>query len=307
MVFEREIAASVAYLDSEAARAAIATDIYWPKWDHPWWHMLLLHELRLTHLIPQSIVQPFISGLDKLAVKTFPLKPGDSAEGPCHCQMGNVYQVLSARGVDLDTALPWTKSWFAPYQMADGGLNCDESAYHVKGECPSSMVGTIAAFEAMLLYAKRPWSDVDAAFIDRAAKFLIARQLVFGSDTKHNAAERVSAETWPKLSFPRYYFYDVLRGLNALTLWSEITGAPLPPAAVARAVEHMERAFPDGRVRVGRRTVAGTGTVLRQPNGEWTRGHPSTTFPLLDAVSVLDAHSEVLSLQWREVRSRLSS
>ena len=45
---KRAIEHSVAYLDSPQAREALAVDAYWPKWDSPWWHMLLLDEMGLT-------------------------------------------------------------------------------------------------------------------------------------------------------------------------------------------------------------------------------------------------------------------
>ena len=40
-----------------------------------------------------------------------------------------MFQVLAASGIDVERALPWIKPWFVRYQMADGGLNCDEAAY----------------------------------------------------------------------------------------------------------------------------------------------------------------------------------
>ncbi len=98
--------------------------------------------------------------------------------------------------------------------MADGGLNCDNDAYLIKDEVPSSMVGTIAAFEAVLLYTPREWTTEERTFLEKGAQFLIKRKLMLGSDTKHNASERKSAEDWMKLCFPRLYLYDVLRGLN---------------------------------------------------------------------------------------------
>ena len=89
---------------------------------------------------------------DLAVVRVNPLPEGvDPHRGyPCHCQLGNVYQVLAAYGLDVDKKLPWIRPWFLRYQMADGGLNCDNDAYLATSECPSSMVGTIAAFEAVL-------------------------------------------------------------------------------------------------------------------------------------------------------------
>ena len=158
-----EIAASVRYLESEASFADVARDPYWPKWNSPWWHMLLLHEMGLTQDIPSKLIDAFIDTLNLTQLKIFPIQPDDMPEGidpyrqsPCHCQIGNVYQVLAARGIDVDQRLPWMRPWLLRYQMSDGGLSCDCEAYLAQGEVPSSMVGTISVFEAVLLYTDRP-------------------------------------------------------------------------------------------------------------------------------------------------------
>lgn len=52
----RELEQSLAYLASDAALESLARDGYWPKWDSPWWHMLLLHERGQSHLIPRPAV-----------------------------------------------------------------------------------------------------------------------------------------------------------------------------------------------------------------------------------------------------------
>ena len=93
-------------------------------------------------------------------------------------------------GIDVDRALPWVRDWFVRYQMTDGGLNCDDAAYRVTNETPSSMVGTIAPFEAMLALTERSARPEDLAFLDRAADFLVTRRLARGSDSVHNAEER---------------------------------------------------------------------------------------------------------------------
>ena len=312
MDYQVEIEQSVDYLRSEAARRALATDAYWPKWHSPWWHMLLLHELGHTALIPEATCALHVAALDRLPLKIFPIYPEDLPAGvdphrgtPCHCQLGNVYQVLAARGVDVDVDLPWIRRWLLSYQMADGGLSCDNDAYLVEDECPSSMVGTIAVFEAILKHTPRPWTDEEQRFLDRAAAFLIGRELRLGSATRHNAAERVSAEAWTRLCFPRFYFYDVLRGLDALTLWAEKTGRALPPEAVRVVVEDLARQFPDGVVSPGRVAFAETKTLSQSPAGEWLRRQEATRFPLLDAASVAGRAHPVLTRQWARVRRRL--
>lgn len=171
--FLKEIESSVQYLHSEQAIKTVTADAYWPKWNSPWWHMLLLHEMGETHQIPEPIVEAYIASLNRIPLKIFPIHAHEMPEGvdpyrgsPCHCQVGNVYQVLAKRGVDVDQELPWIRPWFLRYQMADGGLNCDNEAYLVKDEVPSSMVGTIAAFEAVLLYTPRPFTTEEKSFLD---------------------------------------------------------------------------------------------------------------------------------------------
>ena len=302
------VADSIAYLASDAALRSLAIDAYWPKWHSPWWHMLLLHELGETHRIPGRVVTAMAAALDGL-LHIFPVRP-DEAPGAnpqrdlaCHCALGTMVPLLAACGVDIDRALPWVEPWFVRYQMADGGLNCDETAYAVTTECPSSMVATVPALEAML---GRPASPAQRAFVDRAAHFLIERALVRGSPTVHNADERTHAPAWTELAFPRFYFYDVLRGLTALSRWAELTAQPLPAAAIAPVVASLSARFPDGVVRIGRQAqTRHTSTVLPTADRSPSPRGPTTSFPLLDAVSVIGAPSEALTRAWSATRARL--
>ena len=302
---EAAIADSVAYLGSDAALRSIEADTYMPKWNSPWWHMLALHELGEARRIPDRVVTKMVDGLNALPVKTFPIHPEDgSGNGRdlCHCAVGSIYQVLTACGVDVDGALPWMKPWFVRYQMADGGLNCDETAYLVRGECPSSMVGTIAPFEAMLLGR---WSPEQEAFLDRAAGFLVERKLMLGSPSVHNAVEREAQSRWLAPCFPRFYFYDVLRGLAAFTRWAELSGRSIPLGAVAGVIEHLVAEFPDGVVRLQREGVASCPTTRYETRrGVWERG-PTSRFPLLDATSVIGKPCAASTRQWSATRRSL--
>ena len=303
---ERGIADSVVYLGSEAAQRSLELDPYWPKWHSPWWHMLLLHELGEARQIPENAAAAMVAGLDRL-LHFFPIQP-DEAPGAdlhrdiaCHCALGTMYTVLVACGVDVDHALPWIKPWFVRYQMADGGLNCDDAAYRKTDECPSSMVATVAPLEAMLL--GEGWSNEQRTFVDRAARFLIDRALVHGSQTVHNAEERDAAVAWRALSFPRFYFYDVLRGLAALVSWAETTEQTLPQAAIATVVEDLVERWPDGVVRTSRQAHAGRSTILPTADRSPSPRAPASTFPLLEAVSVIGEPSEALTRQWSAARA----
>jgi len=303
---ERGIADSVAYLGSDAAQRSIERDPYWPKWHSPWWHMLLLHELGEARQIPARAAEAMVAGLDRL-LHVFPIHPGEAPgvdrhrDLSCHCALGTMFQVLAACGIDVDRALPWVEPWFVRYQMADGGLNCDDAAYLQTGECPSSMVGTVAPLEAMLL--GEAWSSERRAFVDRAARFLIERALVHGSPTVHNAEEREAAVAWRALAFPRFYFYDVLRGHAALVRWAEKTEQALPHAAIAPVIEALVERSSDGVVRVERQAHARCSTILPTEDRSPSPRAPASMFPLLEAVSVIGEPSEALTRQWSAARA----
>ena len=312
MTYEQQFEISLRYLNSNEAVSDLKADPYWPKWNSPWWHMLLFYEMGGVKDIPESIVSSYVAALNKMPLKIFPIHPGEMPANvdpyrgtPCHCQLGNVYQVLAARGVDVDREIPWIRPWFLRYQMADGGLNCDNHAYLVKDEVPSSMVGTIAAFEAILLFTGRDHTREERQFLRKGADFLIGRQLLHGSATKHNASERESAKKWLQFCFPRFYLYDSLRGLNALVLWSEKMNEAIPLEAVADVVKSIQRRFPDGLIRIERQAYEGTGSLFPSSDNEWKWSSSATFFPLLEKVSEIGQVSPFLSEQWAQTKARL--
>jgi hypothetical protein len=305
---EAAVAQSVHYLASDAAQRSLDADVYWPKWDSPWWHLLLLHEIGEARRIPERAVARMVEGLERFPLKIFPILPGELPPGAdphrdvlCHCALGCMFQVLSAAGRDVDRALPWITPWFARYQMADGGLSCDDSAYRVTGECPSSMVGTVAPLEAMLLGRPAEWSAERAAFVERAAGFLIERRLMLGSHTVHNAEERDRQHLWLAPCFPRFYFYDVLRGLDALARWAGLTGRAVPLRAITGVLDPLIATCGDGVVRRGRLAYAGVGTWMLSSAG-WVRVEAALRFPLLEATSAVGEPCPYLTRQWTAAR-----
>ncbi len=298
---KRGIAHSLAYLDSDEAAASLERDAYWPKWHSPWWHFTALWECGEAHHASSRAVARMVAAIDRIRLHTFPTTLAEMEPLPahtdlsCHCAVGTMDQVLAACGVDVPTALPWFTTWMREYQMKDGGYNCDERAYlepvDEHGECPSSMTGTIAIFEALLARPDRT--------LERAGEFLLARELWRGSPTKQNEHERTLEPLWLRPAFPRFYFYDVLRGLDAVSRWQHA----IPDAAIAHVVEHLVRTFPDGIIRVQRHPYDAHGTWAFV-EGEWSR-QPATRFPLLDALSIKNAPHSYLTAEWRATRERL--
>jgi hypothetical protein len=298
---------AIAHLASDAAIDSIRADAYWPKWSGPWWQMVMLWELGEARRIPRRAVRAMVDALNALPLHIFPIHAEDWPAGldhgrhsQCHCALGCMDQVLTACGVEVDRELPWIAPWFARYQMADGGLSCDETAYLVTNECPSSMVGTVPGFEAM---RHRGPSE----FLDRAAKFMIDRELRLGSNTEHNADERDAAPQWMEPAFPRFYFYDVLRGLTSLVRYAELMQRELPIKAIATVVDQLIAIAPDGIVRVGRRPFEGIGTRSLSQTGAWVRREHAGSFPLLEATSQIGDVSAQLTAEWRDTRHTLLS
>jgi hypothetical protein len=302
-VIERWIAASTAYLDSAKGRESLALDPYYPKWNSPWWHMTLLFELDRADAIPRAAAEAMLSAIEAKYIQFFPtvrepLPPGKDPhrDAPCHCALGNIYQTLSACGLDLDARAPWMRAWFLRYQLPDGGLNCCEEAY-TKGTA-SSVQSTLPALEAVLR-ADRPFTLVEEEFLDRGAEYLIERRLVC-----RRRDGRVMDESFLKIGFPRFYDYDVLRGLSFLAAWSQARRKAVPREAVAGHLSALSARFLDGRVRVEKAGLLAEKSLVRSAEGAWSGG-AATSFPLLDSARRVGEVCEVLTRRWADVRSIL--
>ncbi|MBI4041333.1 MAG: hypothetical protein HY390_05660 [Deltaproteobacteria bacterium] len=53
MPIDKAIRKTREYLASPEALNGMERNPYWPKWDSPRWHMLLLHKMDLTKEIPE--------------------------------------------------------------------------------------------------------------------------------------------------------------------------------------------------------------------------------------------------------------
>ncbi|MGZ3688180.1 MAG: hypothetical protein ACXVBW_07760 [Bdellovibrionota bacterium] len=300
------VQSSLTYLNSDAALESIERDPYWPKWDSPWWHMLALHELGMTKQIPKRALTKMIAKLNAYYMPTFPIHPSEVPEGMdpvaqsgCHCGTGTLFQILTAAGIDIQKEIPWLRRWLSDYQLPDGGWNCDSEAY-LNPEKPSSMVATIAIAEALLACGET-LNPKELETLDRAAHCLISRQLTKGSPTKANAEEREDEEDWRKLCFPRFYLYDVLRGLNFIVRWARFRNQPIPPAALSVSDE-IARRFPDAALRPERHATDGINTRIPGTS----RKESASFFPLLEEISALGRESPALTRQWRETLALLT-
>lgn len=276
-VLDAAIADTVAYLSSEEMDATMGRNLYWPKWEGPWWRMLLLHELGLSDRIPTRAVRRLVNALNRECLRIFPLTESEIPPGidpslmvPCHCQLGTMASVIQACGVDVDREIGWLRAWFLKYQLPDGGLNCDEAAY-LRSVPRSSMVSTVAAAEGVL--AAMP---DEREFLERVAAYLAKRRLACSL----SKGMTVIDPAWYVPCFPRFYDYDVLRGLRFLARYSASSGAIFD---VTEPIAHL-------RLDEPRWSFEGVSTLRFDASArEWQRRQPAGSFPLLAHVRATPA------------------
>lgn len=305
-MIESWIAVSAAYLASKKAKESLALDPYWPKWDSPWWHMTLLWELGRADAVPKEAAEAMFAAIESKYVRYFPnprepLPPGRDAhrDGLCHCALGSMYQTLSACGLDLDARAPWMRAWFLHYQLPDGGLNCDDKAYEKGGS--SSVQSTLPALEAVLA-AGRPLTPIEEHFVDRGAEYLLERRLAF----RLRDGQLMNPD-FLEIGFPRFYDYDILRGLAFIADWARLRKRRVQRRAVGWVLDAFDGRFPDGRIKIEKTGLfASENTLLLDEDRNWVRG-PAASFPLLDSVRKPGSMSETLTRSWAQTRKILES
>src|SRR3989344_1894899 len=271
--YKNELSKAIQYLESQGAIESIQSDPYWPKWNSPWWHMTLLWEMGEVARIPHAIIETMIKTLDTHYIKIFPIYPSEFLEGIdmyrktlCHCALGTIYQVLSSYGVSVDEKLPWIRPWFLRYQLPDGGLNCDNTAY-AKLNPKSSLISTLPPLEAILFHTKRPFTDAEEKFLDKGVEYLLKRKL-FRSASKNGV---IINEEWLKVGFPRFYDYDILRGLSFIVHWTKIRRKTIPDSSIEEAVQIIHQSFPNDILFSQRKMCLGDNTLTQDEKKQWVK------------------------------------
>ncbi len=286
-----QILQSMEYLDSAEAVDSLYADPYWPKWNSPWWHMTLLFEMGLADKIPDRAIDAFQSVSQKHYIEVFPLREEEIPAGCdatrnicCFCALATTMQILEARGLHSDEVLPWARQWFSRYQIADGGYNCSEEIY-LRETPRSSIVSTVPMLEALLKLSERGLSDYEERILDRGIQYLLDRRL-FKSISKKDA---VIDPDFLLLTFPRFYEYDVLRGLKLVTDWAMKRDKKLPMSGIEEAFTLVCKKIKvdEPSIDIERQFYADKRTLAKDETGAWSRGHDVSTFPLLAAVGAL--------------------
>jgi len=308
-LFERDaIEEVILCLNSEAALTSIEEDPYWPKWNSPWWWITLLWEMGLTKRIPRKVLDKFANAINTHYLHLFPVRQEEFPPGIdvyrhiiCHCALGTAMQILKASDFEVYSFIPWAREWFLRYQLPDGGLNCDESVY-TKETPHSSVVSTLPALEATLACAGDTLTHEEEVFVDRGAKYLLDRKLwrsVSGNGS-------IIRQEWRLPCFPRFYHYDLMRGLRYLIHWARIRKVPLPSEAIEESIGLIEKQMgSDGSISPDRRCFEESLTRGPDETGSWNAWLPAQSFALLDRVSDPGRPSLFLTREWQEILSEL--
>jgi hypothetical protein len=147
------------------------------------------------------------------------------------CINGNVVATGAYFGVDMTPLVDRLLS----EQLPDGGWNCEVE----NGAVVSSFGTTINVLEGLLEHERAIGGSAEvAAARRRGEEYMLERRLF-----RRRSTGEVINPSWLEFSFPHWYFYDVLRGLDYL----RDTGAP-PDDRVAEAIAVVEgNRDPDGR------------------------------------------------------------
>ncbi len=295
---------SRAYLASAEAIQSIRRDPYWPKWNTPWWHMCLWNELDLAQEIPKTTILAMVHALKNHYLPIFPIKKEQIPEGTdpyrqiaCLCSVGSMYQVLFNARVDVDREIPWMREWFLRYQLPDGGLNCDESAY-TKTTPKSSIVSTLSCLEAVLFCRHRDLTSDETEFLNRGANFLIRQKLY----RKVSTGEVINPD-WLEIRFPRFYDYDFFRGYYFLAKWSQHSGFQIPADLVDDVECLVSKQLTDEGIVLRRYNLIEKRTYGPAENDVWASGEASE-IELMKAVSFDGALCRPLTKRWNEVRRK---
>lgn len=260
------------------------------KWEGVWWHLATLYEMGEVNRIPGKVVADAKRWLETKVWQAFVITTADLPSTMedkmkldcCHCELAVYYMILKAYGCDLDNELPWIRKWLLKHQLPDGGLNCEPEAYLDSKK--SSMISTLPPLEAILWYTDREFTKQESKFLDEGARYIMEHHLVC---SKQDGT--IIDENWLKPCFPRFFEYDILRGMSFLAEWSRRRNQDLPADLLREGIERLKPYRGSEGLRIGRQVF--------DPQGPWG----GNTFPLLEAVSSVGDVSPYLTRHLNEV------
>ena len=174
-------------------------NLFFPKYIATNWMLLILSDLGLTGTNPR------IKGTIQAWTKRFSAKDGGfndvPSEGGHLCITANTVRTLVKFGSTNDPRVTKAFDWLVKHQYEDGGWDCFERG-----------VGCLDAWEPLSAFASYPrqkWTRSMKQSVERGAEFYLEREL-------YKADERY--EPWFRFHYPVHYYYDLLVGLDFMTV-----------------------------------------------------------------------------------------
>ncbi len=193
------------------------------------------------------------------------------------CLTGNMCAALIRLGYKDDIRVKKALEWLVKIQFQDGGWLCPYWRAHVKDK-HGCFAGTICPLEAFSETPVQNRSKNMQAAIQQGAEFLLMHHL-FQAD--HHNFKTIN-QSWLKLSFPWFYIYNILRGLDIITKLGYIRDK-----RIEKAVD----------IILKKRGEDGKWALENSPNGRMfvnieSKGKPSKWITL-KALGILKRHGEI--------------
>lgn len=280
-------------------------DPYWPKWNTPFWKSLFLVETGNGKLIPDNFVELLLKKIDLHYIKFFPKLESEIPKGIdpyrhilCFCALANFLKISFSKHIDAFLKFPWLREIIIDNILPDGGWNCDEGAYNKSMK--SSFQTTIVMAEALIMHYMNFKDASLLPYIDKAWNYFILHK-VFLSSSGNSVND-----DWKKMTFPRFYEFDVLRGLSFLAEWAEIRNNKIPVSVLKDALFTIDSSLDkDGMILINREWLEDEFNIVFEDD-KWEGNKKPSMFPLLSKYSK-KGESLYLTREWYETINKLES
>jgi prenyltransferase beta subunit len=182
------------------------------------------------------------------------------------CLTGNMIAALVRLGYADDMRVKRALDWLVKVQNEDGGWLCPYWRAHIRDR-HSCFYGTICPLEAFSELNKEQLTKSIKKTVERGAEFLLMHRLFKADHHDYKIINR----SWLQFSFPWFYGYNILRGLDVLTKLGYVDDERLNDAI---------KILMEKRQSNGKWTLENTPVGRMQTNIE-TKGKPSKWITLI--------------------------
>ena len=202
---------------------------YLPKYKSSYWQIMTLSQLgmdRSDKRVEKACEHIFQFQLDEGGFSTYEWlsrkekclpSPREWTSSIVHehqysCLTGNMAAALIRIGYREDPRVGKALEWLVKIQSKDGGWLCPYWKAHIKDK-HGCFYGTICPLEAFSELKKENLTKEMKETIEKGAEFLLMHRLF---KAEHHSYKVIN-QSWLKPSFPWFYGYNILRGLDVLT------------------------------------------------------------------------------------------